>query len=55
MDIVEQMRCELQQEGSLGHKDYLRALVRMFIIRVQRSKGFQKAFIQTGTNAVDIP
>lgn len=37
MGIVEQMRCELQQEGSLGHKDYLRALVRMFIIRVQRS------------------
>lgn len=47
MDIVEQMRCELQQEGSLGHKDYLRALVRMFIIRVQRSN------MASGTQLLD--
>lgn len=37
LNIIEAMGAELRESGRVGHKDYLRALVNMFIIRVQRN------------------
>lgn len=36
-NIIQALRDEALQTGSIGHKDYLRSLVRMLIIRIERS------------------
>jgi len=45
--ITEAMKAELNEVGSLGHKDYLSHLISLFILRVQRNN------IQTNTQTLN--
>ena len=39
--IIEALQHESRQRGSLGHKDYLRSLLRLLIIRIERGRSAQ--------------
>lgn len=43
--IIRALEEELAEEGSIGHKEYLQSLIKMFLIRVQRNNSAQETTI----------